>query len=246
MPRAHQIYCTISLLCILLTMRTQAQSTPTDSLPTHLAYDEAVRQYHDFLVPESGLFRGGEYARYAFTFKEGHPFFDQDHMRIGSILYKGILYNNVPLIYDLVQESLVTNDVYNTFLIAFINDELDSFTIENHIFIRLKEARDLSQLRPGFYEQLYRHRSLLLKKERKTIREEISNTVDRYIDYNVSYYLKKGDTWYPVNNRRSLLHALQDKGPELKKFMRRNKLRLSDDKEDTLLKVAAWYDNLLQ
>ena len=225
-------------------MSTQAQSLGQDSLPTRLAFDQAVRQYHEYLTPETGLYRGGEYARYAFTFKEGHPFFDQDHMRKGAVLYKGIFYNDVPLIYDLVQESLVTNDVYNTYLIALINEEIDSFIIENNIFIRLKDSRDPSQPRAGFYQQLYRGHSWVLKKERKNIREEVSNTVEKYIDHSVSYYLKKEDAWYPVNNRKSLLYALRDKGPELKKFMRKNKLKLREDKENVLLKVAAWYDSL--
>ncbi len=244
MPRVRQNYCTFLFLYILLTMSTQAQLLGQDSLTNRLAFDQAVRQYHEYLTPEAGLYRGGEYARYAFTFKEGHPFFEQDHMRRGAVLYKGILYNDVPLIYDLVQESLVTNDVYNTYLIALINEELDSFTIENNIFIHLRDSRDPTQPRAGFYQQLYKGHTCLMKKERKTIREEISNTVERYIDYSVSYYLKKEDTWYPVNNRKSLFHALRDNGPELKKFMRKNKLRLREDKENVLLKVAAWYDSL--
>src|SRR6187399_1423136 len=111
MSRACHICRILPLLPILLTMNAQGQSTNIDSLPAHLAFDQAVRQYHEYLSPEAGLYRGGEYPWYAFAFKQGHPFFDQDHMRKGSVLYKGILYKDVPLIYDLIQENLVTNDV---------------------------------------------------------------------------------------------------------------------------------------
>ena len=97
-----------------------------------------------------------------------------------------------------------------------------------------------------FYEQLYKGRTWLLKKEKKDVREEVTSTIDRYIDYSVSYYLKKGDIYYPVNNKRSLLRALKDKGPDLKKFMRKNGLKLKEEKETTLVKVSAWYDSLNQ
>lgn len=246
MPRANRIICTTLFLYGLLTSTTQAQSTDHDTLATSTAWNKAIRQYHTSLTPESGLYRGGEYVQFPFFFKEGHPYFDEDKMRQGSVLYNGILYRDLPLIYDLVRQMLVTNDPYNTFKIVLINEEIDSFTIEQHIFIRFKDTLNPSAPRSGFYEQLYTGRTWLLKKEKKDVREEVTATIDRYIDHAVSYYLKKGDTYYPVNNKRSLLRALKDKSPELKKFMRRNGLKLKEDKETTLVKVSAWYDSLNQ
>jgi hypothetical protein len=250
MPRANRISCTSLFFYILvtnlLTLTIQAQSADNDTLTPHRAWNNAVQQYHDYLTPESGLYRGSEYVQYAYQLKEGHPYFDQDHMRKGSVLYRGIRYNDLPLIYDLVKQLLVINDPFNTFKIALINEEIDSFTIANHIFIRLKDSLDPSAPRVGFYEQLYKGRTWILKKEKKEIREEINLTVDRFIDQSVSYYLKKGNTYFPVNNKRALLHALNDKSQETKKFMRRNSLRMTADKENTLIKVAAWYDSLNQ
>ena len=244
MSLVNQFYCLCLLTCCLLPSESRSQ---TDSLPAHLALNNAIGQYHAYLTPESGLYRGSQYVVYSFQFKEGHPYFDQDKMQTGSVLYNGVLYRNVPLIYDLVKGLLVINDANKVFKIALINQEIDSFSIQNHIFIKLTDSLTPSAPRPGFYELLYNGRTTLLKKEKKTIREEIStNVVVKTIDYSVTYYLKKGNTWYTVSNRRGFTHAFKDKSQELKKFLRAGGLRFQDDKDNTLIKTAVWYDSLHQ
>ncbi|MBN9381096.1 MAG: hypothetical protein J0H74_10035 [Chitinophagaceae bacterium] len=244
MPLANQLYCLFLLLCCLLPPATRAQS---DSLPDHLALNNAIRQYHTYLTPEPGLYRGSQYVIYSFQLKEGHPYFDEDHMQTGSVLYNGILYKDVPLIYDLVKDALVTNDAGKIYKIALINQEIDSFTIQNHIFIKLKDSLTPTVPRPGFYQLLYDGRSTILKKEKKTIREEVSTgAIVRSIDYSVTYYLKKENTWYTINNKKGLMRAFRNKSPELRKFLRAGDIKFQDDKDNTLLKTAAWYDSLHQ
>ena len=247
MSRGNQNFCTLLLICNLLTLRMQAQITEIDSTVTHLAFEKAVQQYHASMAPETGLYRGSEYVVYAQNFKEGHPYFDKDHMRNGSVLYNGILYKDLPLVYDLVRGLVVTYAPVNAYKITLINELIDSFTIENHIFIRLKDSLNPSAPHPGYYEQIYKGRICIMKKEKKTIREQAGNDyIEKYIDHTVSYYLIKDNTWYPVNNKRSLLHTLGDRNKEARKFMRRNDLDMSENKENTLLKIAAWYDGSIQ
>lgn len=244
MPLTRQLYCICLLLCCLLPPAARAQS---DSLPDHLALNNAIRQYHTYLTPEPGLYKGSQYVIYSFQLKEGHPYFDQDQMQTGSVLYNGVLYKNVPLIYDLAKNLLVTNDPNHIYKIALINQEIDSFTIQNHIFIKLKDSLSSIVPRPGFYQLLYNGRSTVLKKEKKIVREEVSSgAVVRFIDYSVTYYLKKENTWYTINNKRGLLHAFGDKSPELRKFLRAGGIKFQDDKDNTLIRTAAWYDSLHQ
>lgn len=244
MPLSRQLCCLSLLLCCLLPSESRSQS---DSLPDHLALNNAIGQYHAYLTPESGLYRGSQYVIYSFQIKEGHPYFDQDQMQTGSVLYNGVLYKNIPLIYDLVKGLLVINDANKIFRIALINQEIDSFSIQNHIFIKLTDSLTSSVPRPGFYELLYNGRTVILKKEKKTIREEIAaNAVVKSIDYSVTYYLKKENTWYPISNKRGFMRAFRDKSRDLKKFLRAGGLRFQDDKDNTLIKTAVWYDSLHQ
>jgi hypothetical protein len=130
-------------------------------------------------------------------------------------------------------------------LISLISGQVERFSIENHLFIRLTDSLNPSAPRNGFYEQLYQGHVLLLKKERKRIEDDVTSPekgLQHYISSTTSYYLKKGNTYYSVSNKRSLLNVLKDKKPDIRKYIRKNGIHLKDDKDNALAKVVAWYD----
>ncbi len=221
----------------LLTPRLQAQTTDS-------AYSTALRQYHAYLTPEAELYRGIEYLTYSDRLKEGNPYFEDNHMQQGTALYNGVLYENLPVLYDIVKDLLLVNDPSNNHRITLIGSQLDRFTIGRHLFVSVRDSLNPSAPSNGYYEQLHKGQITLLKKQIKTIRVEtsIEEGIQRFIDSEVHYYIKKGDVYYTVFNRRSLLHALKDRSKDLKKFMKNNGLNIKKDRENTLLQVAAWYD----
>lgn len=235
------------LACCLLAPTVHGQSPA----PQDPAFDTAVGFYHAYLTPETHLYRGPEYVAYVQLLKSGYPYFGENSRRKGTVFYDGVGYKNVYLYYDLVTGQVVINDVYNVFKIALINELIDSFSIEDHFFIHLRDSLNPTAPRNGYYELLYtgRNRSglQLLKKEKKVIQEDLTQGEHavRFIDgADSSYYLKIGNTYHPVNNKRSLANTLKDKSKDLRKFLRTQKLSMRKEKEITLLKVAAWYDSL--
>ncbi len=164
----------------------QAQPAKTDSSIGSAAYSAALQFYHQWLRPETGLYNGSQYVDYAYTIKAGHPFFGddhgddhgEDHMQKGSVFYDGVLYGDIGILYDLVNEQVVIDDPYHTYKIFLINGRLDRFTIRDHLtardhlFIQLTDSVGSSAPRPGFYEQLYGgERISLFKKEKKPFRK---------------------------------------------------------------------------
>lgn len=233
------------LLCCDLTVSSQGQSS--DSL-TQTAYDSAVSQYHTYMTPETHLYRGDEYVMYVQTLKEGYPYFGENSRRKGSVYYDGIFYKDVYLYYDLVTGQVIMNDVFNVFKIALISNLVDSFSIEDHFFIRLRDSLNPTAPRNGFYEVLHEGHILLLKKEKKTIEEDLYSS-DHALHFikgaDSSYYLKMGNAYHPVNNSRSLLKLLKDHKKEVKTYIRSHQLSMRKEREITLIKVIAWYDTLL-
>jgi hypothetical protein len=239
--------CAFLLICIVLCLRIQAQPVAQDTAMKDSAYGLALQQYHAWLDPEPNLYRGGQYAEYAFMLKEGHPYFGEDRLRNGTVVYNGILYAHVMLLYDEVKDWVILPDPAKVFKIVLIPYEVSSFTIEDHSFVGLRDSLNRSQPANGFYEQLYNGHISLLKKETKLVQEDISNLAEgvrRFIEVHVAYYVKRGNEYYPVNNKGSLLDALKDKNKEAKKFIRQNHLNFRKDKENALVKVVAWYDGL--
>lgn len=234
------------LCCALSASGVNAQTAPKDNPILDSASSIALRQYHSFVNPETQLYRGQQYVEYAYQIKTGHPYFE-DSLIEGSLLYNGVLYEHVPLLYDVVLDQVTIKDPYSVWKIGLDRQHLDSFTVEQHQFIRLADSLNPTAPRNGFYEQLYRGRVRLLKRTSKSVQVEVpfaGQGFEKYTLTNISYYLKMGETYYPVNNERSLLTALKEKRGPAKKFMRSNRLRMRKDKENTLLKVITWYDGL--
>ena len=247
MSSLSQTFC-LSLFLYLLfpaVIRAQSQFSRSDSVVESTAYNNAVSQYHAYLKPEPGLYRGKRYREYSYQLSEGHPFFGDGKMHKGVALYDGILYEDLMLWYDMVKDQVVISSPFGAYKIYLISTQIDSFTIGDHRFIRLKDSLNPTAPRNGFYEQLYKGQISLLKKNRKFLREDIQlSGVRQYIDSSLSYYVKKGDTYYTVRNKRALSHAFRDRSKELNKFIRQNKLSARKDLENTLIKVSAWYDAL--
>ena len=238
----------ILLVCAHLSLRGRAQFTAGDSDSLiQTAYDSAVNQYHTYMTPETHLFRGTEYVTYAQSLKEGYPYFGENSKRKGMVAYNKIRYNDVYLYYDLVTGQVIMSDFYNVFKIALYSRLIDSFSIENHFFIHLRDSLNPTAPRNGFYERLYNGHIMLIKKERKDIQEDLysSNVAQRFIHgADSAYYLKIGDVYHPVNNNRSLRNVLKDHKKDLKKFIRTQQLSMHKQREITLIKVTAWYDSL--
>jgi len=247
MSSLRQTFCLSLFLYYLFPAETRAQSqfSQSDSLVESTAYNNALSQYHAYLKPEPGLYRGNRYREYSYQLSEGHPFFGDGKMHNGAVLYDGVLYEGLTLSYDMVKDQVVIPSPFGAYKIYLISTQVDSFTIENHRFLRLKDSLNPTAPRNGFYEQLYRGQISLLKKDKKFVREDVQlSGVRQYIDSSISYYVKKGDSYYTVRNKRALSHAFKDRSKELNKFIRQNKLSIRKDLENTLIKVSVWYDAL--
>ncbi|MDR3716911.1 MAG: hypothetical protein P4L51_29225 [Puia sp.] len=231
------------LLFLSFFHRSQSQPIEKDSLITRAGYSNALQFYHEYLTPETRLYRGGQYADYVYLLNEGHPFFLENHLQKGSLFYDSVFYGDIDLQYDLVKGLVVIKDPWKIYKIFLINQQLYWFKIGSHLFVNLLDTLNKSSPGGGFYEQLYQGRITLYKKETKEIKEDPSDgQMKRLIIYSVSYYVKKGATYYSVSNQGLLAHAFKDRSGEMKKFIRKNRLSMRKDRENTLIKVSAWYD----
>lgn len=99
---------------------------------------------------------------------------------------------------------------------------------------------------PRFYNQLYKGKITLLKKEIKIIREEISsaNELLRFADQKDHYYIIKDGHWNQVNSRKDFYKILGEKGRDVKQFVKTNKLSFRQDRQNMLTRATAYYDSL--
>jgi hypothetical protein len=199
------------------------------------------------LTPESGLYNGSEYAGYPFSFTDGHPFFESPSPITGSIVYEGILYENVPLQFDMINELIIIRSPDQRYQIQLFNERITGFDLLDHHFIRLiKDSSNSDLISSGFYELLYERGTSVFKKEKKKINENVSATagVTRTVLINDLFYLKKNGKYYYVKNKGAMMNILEDRKKEIKQFMHKNKLNFKRNTDNTLTQVAQYYDQL--
>lgn len=233
------------LLAVLRTI-SFAQLSSIDSSAYTASLQHAIQLYHQFTAPSSALYNGREYVEYAANLKKGSPYFQSTSFTKGSIVYDDILYENVPLLYDMVLNRVVISDPANNFRITLAGEKISQFTILGHRFTRITEDTITGRpvIRTGFYDVLYKGNISILEKTEKSIQEN-PGTLENYIQEKNTFYLERKNMYYTINSESAILDVLKDRKKELKQFISANKLKFgSDNKAQSLASIAAYYDKI--
>ncbi len=231
--------------------KASSQNFITDTSAESSSLHNAINLFHRFLYPETGFYNGSEYAYnlyYPFVINEGDPFFQSKQFDTGAVFYNSMLYKNVPLLYDVVKDELLTHDPTNYYIVRLNNEGVRWFTIWGHTFIRLNhDSTNNITLHAGYYDLLYNGNTSLYKKNLKIIKENsgsFQQGINKFIVESDEYFIKKDNQYYTVKNKKALLVLLNNKKKEIVQFIRKNKLNLKKDKDYAFTKVVAYYDEI--
>src|SRR5882757_5410869 len=102
MPLVRKLFsfCMLACTCLPATKLT-AQQPAKDSSIRAAAINRAILEYQDFISFAAPLYAGPQYTDYYLKLQEGHPFYLNTYFHYGSILYDHILYEHVPMKYDM-------------------------------------------------------------------------------------------------------------------------------------------------
>jgi hypothetical protein len=227
-----------------------AQNTSGDSSAELSPLHDALKVYHASLFPEPGLYNGSQYpydVYYPFTINEGHPFFLTEHFSVGSVVYNSILYENIPLLYDIIKDKLLINDPTGRYMIILTGERVATFTIANQTFVRLKQdAVNNSGLNTGFYAVLYNGNTSLYKKVFKVLKENTASItgLNEYVVEGGEYFIKKNNQYYRITKKKSLMLVMNDNKKDVGQFMKKNRLNLKRAKDQSLSKIVSYYDSI--
>lgn len=227
-----------------------SQNFTFDTLQETEGFQHAVNLYHQYLSPETGLYHGSEYAYntyYPFIINEGHPFFHKKTFDTGAVFYNNILYEKVPLLYDIINGELLTIDPTKINIIRLNTENIKWFTLDGYTFIRLvRDSIPANSLHTGFYNALYKGKTSLYKKVSKIFKENSSATqgLNKYVAEVNEYFIKKDSGYFKIKNRKSLLQVLNNKKKEIGQFINRNKSKLRINKEEAFIMIVAYYDQI--
>jgi hypothetical protein len=221
-----------------------AQDSATDSNFTAAAITHAVSSYHHYIDKQSRLYNGIEYFGHSPKI-EGIPYFQENTWQTGSIVYDGIRYDTVQMMYDLVKDRLVILHFNGFFRIALFSEKVKSFTLMDHHFVRIeRDSLGHSPLVTGFYDQLYTGPTTVLARRSKFIEETVKEQLERKFTPQDQFYVYKGGSYHIIRTKSALLSLLKDHAKEVKQYLRKMKLTFRKDKENAILQAAIHYDSL--
>jgi hypothetical protein len=84
----------------------------------------------------------------------------------------------------------------------------------------------------------------VLVKRKKFIEEIVKDEIEReFIELN-PVFIQKDDSYYFIKTYKALLTVLKDKAPQVKQYLRKNRLKFRKAPENTILKAAEYYDSI--
>lgn len=217
------------------------QSADSDNQLHQAALAQTVRGFQQNIGAASRLYNGPEYAGFFYRFTEGQPYFMTDQFRPGTVVYDGIFYPDILMLYDEVQDLLVVKNNWQNIRVP--SSRVSSFSLGGRQFTRIVPD-SLSQpvtITAGFYQELHQGKITVLAREIKSIETEVTSDegILRHIKATTLYFLKNDDEYFAIRRRKDLLRVLPAKRKIINDLIRSRKLNFKTDPEKFLVTIAA-------
>lgn len=231
------------LLIWLFAQKLTAQSADTTLSP---AVANAIHFYYQSLKEESPLYNGSEYLEYSYMLQEGHPFYGSPEWTDAIVSFDGMIFHNVPLMYDIIKDQVVIRDFQKLFKINLMAEKIDWFQVSGHTFVHL--GRDSPhELRPGFYEQLFSGNiSLFARRQKKILEKHIDVRIENIVITQNTFLILKNAHYAFVKNKADLFHVLKDKKKEIQQYLKKGHVKFKDGLEKAILIAVQHYDQLMK
>ena len=207
------------------------------------SFADAAAVYTKTIGANAHLYTGSEYVDYDHRMT-GNPYFASLYFTNGAIVYDDILYNNIQMFYDILNDDVVIKN-YNDTALLLSKEKVSSFSYAGHNFIKIIPDSATAEIKPGYYEVLYNGNTKLFAKRKKEIKEkiELQYSETTFTEHD-QYYILKKDIFYQVSDKNAALDVMKDRKKELSKFIHANKLKFTRNFEASLLKTVAYYNGL--
>ncbi len=230
------------MLCLLFCRVNIISAQPQSSDTSIDGTQKAIGLFYQSVNENAHLFNGREYIKYDPRIK-GDPYFNVADLQPGVIFYDGTLYQNVPMLYEVLGEQVVIRQYGQGVLITLVNEKIDYFTMFGHTFIHLVPDSANIDISDGFYDRIYNGNTTVFVKRQKILTED-PNTFERSFTEKDGYFIYKNNVYHPVSDRGSVLSVFKDKKKDIAKYLRQNKISFNKTPEYAMTKMAEYYDQL--
>jgi hypothetical protein len=212
-----------------------------------MAIENTVSLYYKSLGEQSGIYRGPGYIGYPYQVTNGHQFFESPDFSKGTIFYDGMLYQDIPMWYDLVKDQIVVKTLDSLSMISLHNERIDYFSLLGHYFKKIiQDPSNSNSLSTGFYDQIYKGKTEVLVRRFKGTLEDVSpeGIFTKILKQKNEIYLQKDGKYFSVLSSGSVLKALGNNQKEILSQLKKNSIKFKKDPEKATVMMVMYYDQL--
>ncbi|WP_316784097.1 hypothetical protein [Pedobacter frigiditerrae] len=230
----------LNILCVKTVF---AQSTQEKD-PENLSLENAKRIFITAIKEQSRLFNGPTYYTYGNGVEGSAIFLDTVFVK-GTIFYEGVKYTEVPLMYDLYIDKLVSVVDGNAY--SLITEKVSEFEVAKHHFryFNFENSASKISLEPGFFEVLYDGKIKVIAKHTEKLGFSTKSDIPYYFKPKTVYLLEKDNQYYKFSDENSLINLLDKNKKEMKKQLQEASVRFKDDPIKVILLIAKYHDSLI-
>lgn len=191
----------------------------------------------------SGIYNG-VYYQLPRSLGNGYPFYETQNWLKASVSYNGEWFDEVPVIYDLLNDKLIIQNNRKEFAgQPVLQDQslFDEFILDGHRFIN-RQLRSDSFAIDGWMEVLYDGKSLKLYAKRSVI-ENVGSGRRLVYEEVSNFYLDMGGQLSIIKRRKDFLTLLPNLKQELRDHIRLN--RVKGDNQQSFTNLSQFCDQLL-
>lgn len=177
-----------------------------------------------------GLYNGRDYTPSTIT-AGGHPYFATDQVSLEKIVYDGITYKDVYLIFDASRQLVVIEDHAGN-KICPVQEKIESFTLDVHTF---KWISSITGLTPGFYDVLIDGK--LFAKRSKSAGGMQWKSSSRY------FFLNDNKV-FQLTDKKSVVEGMADRENDIRRYIRTHTLSFRKKKDTSFAEVVRYYSSL--
>ncbi len=191
------------------------------------------------------LLYNGRVWRVLYKNVKGFEFLFTKDFLPGTITIDGKTYNNLELKYDIYNDEILT--LTDRGIVLQLNKEMvEKFTLyyENKIFYFHNIKADSINNLDGYVNVLHDKKTAFYVKYKKDILLLADDNKNDIFSEIFKTYLRKDNIIYPIGSKKDLLKVLADKQPEVKAFIKKNKIQVSKKIPGSFIPVLIYYDTL--
>jgi hypothetical protein len=203
-----------------------------------------VEAHQDTLKENQILYNGRIWSNLYYLVEGDQFLFTRDFLP-GSLTIRGKSFSNIYLKYDLLEDELLT-PLEKGGILQLNKEQVDSFSLvfQNRSYLFIKIREDSLKRLYRYYNVLYKGKSkLYVSYSKKIDKLSVEGKYDKFYQLVRIYFIKDNNV-YPVDNKNDLLKVLSEQKEMIKKFIKENKLDVSEKDPGSFIPVIRYYDNI--